>query len=197
MTGVRFVPAGLSIHDSRFTIHDSRFTYYGLTMAEEILWRGTSSQWRNFGTYLLSLVISIGIILVSFALWQMGPSELRAAAPFVLLALVFPVLLALTRYLRTKSKVYELTSERLRITEGVFSKVTDTLELYRVKDLETRQPFSSRLFGLENVQLNTSDASTPFVVVDAIPSRLALGDKIRNAVEAVRMQKRVREIGIE
>ncbi len=101
------------------------------------------------------------------------------------------------RYLRTKTKIYELTNERLKITEGVFSKVTDTLELYRVKDLETRQPFSSRLCGLENVQLNTSDTSTSFVLVDAVPAKLALADKIRNAVEAVRMQKRVREIDIE
>jgi hypothetical protein len=75
--------------------------------------------------------------------------------------------------------------------------VTDTLELYRVKDLETRQPFSSRLCGLEDVQLNTSDTSTPFVIVDAVPAKLKLGDTIRNAVEAVRMQKRVREIDIE
>ena len=87
--------------------------------------------------------------------------------------------------------------DRLKITEGVFNKVTDTLELYRVKDLETRQPFWSRMCGLENVQVNTSDVSTPFVLVDAVPIKAGLGDKIRNAVENVRMQKRVREIDIE
>jgi uncharacterized membrane protein YdbT with pleckstrin-like domain len=123
--------------------------------------------------------------------------QLNTAAPFILVALIFPAALALARYLRTKAKVYELTNERLKITDGIFSKVTDTLELYRVKDLETRQPFSSRLCGLENVQLNTSDASTPSVMIDAVPIKLGLGDKIRNAVEAVRMQKRVREIDIE
>jgi hypothetical protein len=51
--------------------------------------------------------------------------------------------------------------------------------------------------GLENVQVNTSDVSTPFVLLDAVPIKLRLGDKIRNAVENVRMQKRVREIDIE
>src|SRR5205814_5779956 len=51
---------------------------------------------------------------------------------------------------------------------------TDTLELYRVKDIETRQPFLSRLVGVENVQLNTSDTSSPFVFIEAVPSSVGL-----------------------
>jgi uncharacterized membrane protein YdbT with pleckstrin-like domain len=167
------------------------------SMAEETLWRGTSSQWKNASTFLVCLFIATAILVISFIASQSGSAQLHAIAYFIPIALIFPAVLALMRYLQTKTKVYELTNERLKITEGVFSKVTDTLELYRVKDLETRQPFSSRLCGLEDVQLNTSDTSTPFVLVDAIPAKLALGDKIRNAVEAVRMQKRVREIDIE
>ena len=108
-----------------------------------------------------------------------------------------PIVIALARFLQTKNKVYELTSERLKITEGVFNKVTDSLELYRVKDLETRQPFWERSFGVENVQINTADVSTPLVLIDAVPITLGLGDKVRNAVENVRMQKRVRELDIE
>ena len=92
---------------------------------------------------------------------------------------------------------FELTTQRLKITSGVFTKHTDTLELYRVKDIETRQPFLSRLVGIENVQLNTSDTSSPFVLIDAVPSSVGLADKIRNQVEIIRQQKRVREIDIE
>ena len=117
---------------------------------------------------------------------------------------VRPVLLAhcpdlhrATRYLQTKNKIFELTTERLKITEGVFSKVTDTLELYRVKDIETRQPFVYRMFHLENIAVNTTDASSPFIFIEAIPSAVAFADKMRNQVEAVRMQKGVREIDIE
>src|SRR5881227_3468150 len=139
-------------------------------MAEETVWRGTSSQWKNFGLY----------ILCALFCW-----------------LIVPIFIALARYLETKNKVYELTTERLKTTEGVFGKVTDTLELYRVKDLETRQPFLYRLVGIENVQINTSDVTSPFVIVEAIPCAVALGDKIRNQVELIRAQKRVREIDVE
>jgi uncharacterized membrane protein YdbT with pleckstrin-like domain len=139
-------------------------------MAEEIVWRGTSSQWKNFGLYLLC-----GLFC-----W-----------------LIVPIFIALARYLKTKCKIYELTNERLKTTEGVFSKVTETLELYRVKDLETRQPFLYRLVGVENIHINTSDLTTPFVLVEAIPSSVGFGDKLRNQVEIIRQQKRVREIDIE
>ena len=138
--------------------------------AEEIVWRGTSSQWKNFGVYLLC----------SLLCW-----------------LLVPIFFALVRYLQTKCKVFELTTQRFKITSGVFTKVTETLELYRVKDIETRQPFLSRLVGIENVQMTTSDASSPIVLVDAVPSSVGFADKLRHQVEIIRQQKRVREIDIE
>jgi uncharacterized membrane protein YdbT with pleckstrin-like domain len=139
-------------------------------MEEGIVWRGPSSQWKNFGVYLLC-----GLFC-----W-----------------LVVPIFFAVARYLQTKCKIFELTTQRFKTTSGVFSKVTDTLELYRVKDIETRQPFLSRLVGVENVQMNTSDTSSPFVLIDAVPSSVGLADKLRNQVEIIRQQKRVREIDIE
>jgi len=139
-------------------------------MPEQTVWRGSSSQWKNLGVF----------ILCGLFCW-----------------LIVPIFIALSRYLQTKNKIYELTTERLKITEGIFNKVTDTLELYRVKDLETRQPFLYRMFGVENVQMNTSDTSSPFIFIEAIPSAVGLGDKIRNQVEAIRAQKGVREIDVE
>jgi uncharacterized membrane protein YdbT with pleckstrin-like domain len=166
-------------------------------MPEQIVWRGTSSQWKNFGRYLLSAVLGVVVLVVFAMLRNSGSPQVSNASPYILLILVVPILMALGRYLETKSKIYELTTERLKTTEGVFGKVTDTLELYRVKDLETRQPFSYRFVGIENVQVNTSDVTSPFVLLEAIPCAVALGDKIRNQVEAIRAQKGVREIDVE
>lgn len=166
-------------------------------MAEETVWRGSSSQWTNLGRYLLAALVALVLVVIFLVVAKAGSPDLRRFSPFILLFLVAPIFMALTRYLQTKSRVYELTNERLKTTEGIFSKVTETLELYRVKDIETRQPFLHRLVGVENIQLNTSDTTTPIVVVEAVPSGIGLADRVRNAVEAVRAQKRVREIDIE
>jgi uncharacterized membrane protein YdbT with pleckstrin-like domain len=166
-------------------------------MPEQTVWRSTSSQWKNFGRYLLSAVLGIVVIVVFAMLRNSGSPQVADASLYILLLLVVPILMALERYLKTKTKIYELTTERLRTTQGVFGKVTDTLELYRVKDLETRQPFLYRLVGIENVQVNTSDVTSPSVLLEAIPCAVTLGDKIRNQVEAIRAQKGVREIDVE
>jgi len=66
-----------------------------------------------------------------------------------------------------------------------------------MKDIETRQRFLSRLAGVENAQRNTSDTSSPLVLIEAVPAKVGLADKLRNQVEIIRQQKRVREIDIE
>jgi uncharacterized membrane protein YdbT with pleckstrin-like domain len=165
-------------------------------MAEETLWRGSSSQWTNLGRYLLATLVAVVVVVIFLFAAALSP-DLGRFRPFLLLLLAVPIFMVLKPYLQTKSRVYELTSERLKTTEGIFSKVTETLELYRVKDIEMRQPFLHRLVGVENVQLNTSDATTPLVIIEAVPSSVGLADKVRNAVETVRTQKRVREIDIE
>jgi uncharacterized membrane protein YdbT with pleckstrin-like domain len=139
-------------------------------MAEESIWRGASSQKKNLGLFILAVLFC----------W-----------------LIVPIFIALARFLQTKNHIFELTSERLKMSEGVFSKVTETLELYRVKDIEVRQPFIHRLLGLENILVNTSDLSSPVVLLEAIPQSVGLADKLRNQVEIIRAQKKVRELDIE
>jgi len=162
-----------------------------------MVWRGSVSQRKNLGLFLLQFLVAVAILLI-FALASRSASpEIQKFASFILLLLVVPIFIAARRYLQTKCTVYEITSERLKTTEGILSKVTDTLEFYRVKDIERQRPFLYRLCGIENIQLNTSDTSSPLVVIEAVPRELGLADLIRNQVEAVRQQKGVREIDVE
>ena len=139
-------------------------------MTEETIWRGTASQLKNLGCFILC---------------------------FLFCWLIVPIFIGLRRFLETKNQVYELTNERLKTTHGIFSKVTETLELYRVKDIEVRQPFIYRMLGVENIQVNTSDLSSPVIMLEAIPKTVGLADKLRNQVEIIRVQKKVREIDLE
>jgi membrane protein YdbS with pleckstrin-like domain len=166
-------------------------------MPEETVWRGSASQWKNFGEFLLQAIIAVAIIIIFLLLTRRSSPEVSRFSPYILILLAVPIFIAARRYLQTKCKIYELTTERLKTTEGVFSKVTDTLELYRVKDIETQQPFAYRMCGVENIQLNTSDTSSPLVLIEAIPHSVGFGDKIRNQVETIRQQKGVREIDVE
>jgi len=165
-------------------------------MPEETVWRGSPSQWKNAGHFALCGIVALIIVIVVLASTHLFPKTV----PFnhlLLVLLVLPIFAAGKRFLTTKSTIYELTTERLKTSEGVFSKVTETLELYRVKDIETRQSVFLRMAGLEDVHLQTSDASSPVVIVSAVPHAISFADKTRNQVEAIRSQKGVREIDVE
>src|SRR5437762_9519044 len=113
-------------------------------MAEETVWRGSVSQWKNFGFFFFQVLIGAAIVIIFILLQRRSPPEIGNFSPYILLLLVVPIFIAAKRYLQTKCKVYELTTERLKTKEGVVAKVTDTLEVYRIKDIETKQPYLSR-----------------------------------------------------
>jgi len=166
-------------------------------MAEEPVWRGSISQWKNSGLFVLQLLVAIVIVVIFVLLRQSSSPGIQKFSPYILLLLTLPIFIATRRYLQTKCTIYEVTTERLKTSEGVLSKTTNTLEFYRVKDIERQQPFLYRLCGIENVQLNTSDASSPLVIIEAVSQSIGLADLIRNQVEKVRQQKGVREIDVE
>jgi len=110
---------------------------------------------------------------------------------------VVPMLLAVWKWLQTRAQKFSLTSERMLITNGIINVVTDSLELYRVKDIRMSEPLWLRLFGLENIELTTTEISAPFVRIDHIPKSLKLADKIRAQVETCRVTKGTREIEMQ
>ena len=153
-------------------------------MPEEPIWKGHSSQWKNTGSYVL-VIISLGI-----AIWLHKTQPDWGRWAYVAPA-VFAVW-ALWKFLLIKSTTYDLSTERLVTKRGILTKVTDTLELYRIRDLQIVQPLTLRMLGLENVHLLASDATTETFILDYMPANLHLGDKLRKAVEDCRERKRVR-----
>src|SRR4051794_26670225 len=104
-------------------------------MPEQSVWRGTSSQWKNLSTFAVWGIASLVLICLSIFVSRAANPGIAWMGSLLLILLIAPIGFAVARYLTTKAKVYELTTERLKTTQGVFSKMTDTLELYRVKDI--------------------------------------------------------------
>lgn len=152
---------------------------------ESIIWKSSPSQLLNIGTYSLALLLTIGIIVGGVFF------------PPAFAALIIPILWAGWKYLTVKCRVYELTSQRLRLYEGVINRQIDEIELYRVKDTNIEQPFWLRIFGLGVLNLKTSDRSHSDVALQAISDVATVREHIRKHVETLRDQKRVREVDFE
>lgn len=135
------------------------------------------------------------------SVWNGTPSQVINIPTFIFCVLFFwlliPVFYALYRWLDVKFTKYELTTERLITTHGILNKVTDDLELYRVRDYKAERPFFLRIFSLGNIRMQTSDRSHPEVIIRAIPNAEDLRETLRKYVEQCRIAKRVREVDFE
>lgn len=130
-------------------------------------------------------------------LWKGCPSAAVDFWWYLSCLLILPIPFALWRWILRRTYVMEITTERIRLTQGILSKRTDEVELYRVRDLTFLQPFALRLFGCGNLVLNTGDTTTPVVTLPAVPADATLRDALRNAIEACRDRKRARVSEIE
>jgi uncharacterized membrane protein YdbT with pleckstrin-like domain len=133
--------------------------------------------------------------------WTGHPSQLKNFQIFLVCGLLFflvvPIFYALWKWLEVRCFTYELTTQRLKITQGVLNKQTDEIELYRVKDTSLVEPFWLRIFGKGDIKLLTSDHATPEITIEAIGEPAAVREQLRAQVEALRDTKRVREIDFE
>jgi uncharacterized membrane protein YdbT with pleckstrin-like domain len=150
------------------------------------LWHGHTSQWVHFWFYLFCVLLAAGCL---------------AGIPFSgglsAIGLVVPVVMWIARWWVTRTTLYELTTQRLRRSTGILNRKIDELELFRVKDYAMEQPLLLRMLGLGNLTLVTSDASTPTVAIKAISEVHDVREKLRNAVQAERDRKRVRELDVD
>jgi uncharacterized membrane protein YdbT with pleckstrin-like domain len=166
-------------------------------MEEKTVWSGTSSQMLNSGVFLFCGFVFVLLLALLIKFWnQLAEMGTLALAP-ALITLLAPLVYALARVLIIKAVKYEISSERIKITTGIFSKQTNAMELYRVKDYTLNEPFFYRLFHLGTITILTSDHSTPQIVMKAISGARQLMDELRKYVELRRDLKKVREVDFD
>ena len=124
--------------------------------------------------------------------WTGTPSQMQNLGWFLSCLLLIPIPWAIWRWLVVRNTVFTLTTERLRIRRGVFNRTTEDLELYRVRDTRMEQTFFERMFGVGEVILYTTDASTPEVHLPWLKDAELLRETVRRFAEERRDAKRVR-----
>jgi uncharacterized membrane protein YdbT with pleckstrin-like domain len=128
--------------------------------------------------------------------WTGCPSQWQNLWAWVACVLLVPIPWALWRALLTRSTRYELTTQRLKTTRGVFNRISDDIELYRVKDTHFQQTLWQRMVAIGDIVLSTSDTSTPVFVLGDIKDAGSVRERIRALVEQRRDAKQVRELDV-
>jgi uncharacterized membrane protein YdbT with pleckstrin-like domain len=116
----------------------------------------------------------------------------------LLLAILTLGIWAIVCWVRTRGVSYKITSQRIVIESGVFSKRMEQIDLYRIVDYVVDRPFGQRIMGTGNLVLETMDKTTPEVRVSGIKTDvMALYERLRFATEAEKRKRGVRLLDVE
>lgn len=133
-------------------------------MEEKIIYEGSPSQWTNTKIF----------VLCGLFCW-----------------LVIPIFIGLYYYFLVKSTKTTITTKRVLLERGLFSKRIDEVLLKRVTDTKIFEPFLLRLVGLANITVYSTDKTISSFDICAIRDGRQIWNDLRAAIEVER--KEVRE----
>lgn len=86
---------------------------------------------------------------------------------------------------------YEITDQRIHVTEGFFGHTHINIELIRIQDLDYKQSFSERLFNLGDIIIRSHDPQTPTFILENVKDPEAVYETLRLAVRAARKEHKL------
>jgi membrane protein YdbS with pleckstrin-like domain len=134
----------------------------GPNLPARVIYEGYPSWKEWFWSYVLAGVLSV-----------------------VLVGLVWMFFLNLHR----KNRRYRITDRTIDYEVGIFSKRVETLQLWRVHDLEFRQSFLHRLLGIATIHVITNDATDPDLSIRGLPASREIFDRLKDACDLSRQQR--------
>jgi uncharacterized membrane protein YdbT with pleckstrin-like domain len=115
-------------------------------------------------------------------------------AGWVLLPVLVGAFFLVPVWIRTRSTRWRLTSRRIETERGLLSKRVDTLELWRIRDVEFRQSLIDRWAGISSLLITAQDSVSPVLEVRGAPGDRAVYDRLMSAVMLARQQRGVMNV---
>jgi membrane protein YdbS with pleckstrin-like domain len=91
--------------------------------------------------------------------------------------------------LQRKSLRYRITDRTIDYEMGVMSRRIETLQLWRVKDLDFRQSAFERMLGIARIYVFTKDHTDPELILEGLPASREIFDRLKDAADLARQQR--------
>lgn len=145
--------------------------------------------WRVVGAATLVIAGLAATIWVLVAFWQ-DPNltwYALAAALVTVLAVAYFLYLHFDR----RSTHIRISNQTIDIEAGIFGRTIDTLQLWRVRDIDFEQTFTERVLGIARIRILSHDQKQPQLVLRGLPGSRQLFDRIRDEIAIARQARNV------
>ncbi|HUG69216.1 MAG TPA: PH domain-containing protein [Pirellulaceae bacterium] len=138
-----------------------------VTDEERSLWAGGYSAKAMYGTWILGVLVAIGLAVGMFALPPVG-----FGIPVLL------ILLGMVLAYKKLSVHYELTTQRFIHKSGILKRVSDRIEVIDIDDVTYEQGLVQRMLGVGTIRIASSDRTHPELVLSGIDGVQQVADTI-------------------
>lgn len=145
--------------------------------------------WSYAGSTLVAvagLVLALALPLAAGVAWKVS----LAGGSATLLAGVFWFgWITLVR----RSLRFRISTRTIDIESGLFSKNIETVQLWKVRDLEYRQSLLDRVLNVAHIRVIAHDVTTPELDLWGLPESREIYDRLKNSIE---LSRQARVIGV-
>ncbi|ARL04388.1 PH domain-containing protein [Burkholderia pseudomallei] len=159
----------------------------------EVLFGG-SPVWMVNVPFLLGRAV-IAIVFVATAAVA-AHAGIPLVWPFTCICLSILGLTALYRIVETRMVTLVVDSERMTYRSGVFTRMTGSVELYRIQTVESTSVLWQRLLGFGTLIVYSSDVNHPRWVIRGVRDLDARRLLLNRAAIASRQEKDIREFNM-
>jgi membrane protein YdbS with pleckstrin-like domain len=154
---------------------------------------GTPSWKARFWSYagaIAVMLVGIGLgtalplVVPQTVTWPIG---LVIGTVFVVAGGIWWLALDLVR----RAVKYKITTRTIDVESGVLSKRIETLQLWKVRDLEFNQSFLDRMLNVATIKIITHDVTNPTLLLWGVPESREIFDRLKDAIELSRQARNV------
>ena len=119
------------------------------------------------------------------------PSSLFSFGQWLLVILTAGLAWFYFKY-KSISTRYEITTQRIHIIKGIFSKSKQAIELYRVDDFDREYPFFMRVVGHGKLKVKSSDRNTPDLTIKGLRQIEPIYEELRKFAQIERDRRGIK-----
>lgn len=161
----------------------------------QVLYEGHPSwkAWffRTIGAVLLVAAGLVGVVaILAMVDGQTDPNKTWYLAGAALVA-VFGVGWYVWLLLERRSTRVRISQNSIDLETGIFGRTIDTVQLWRVRDIDFEQTFAERLLGIARIRILSHDKLQPEILLRGMPGSRQLFDQLRDAIAIARQARNV------
>jgi membrane protein YdbS with pleckstrin-like domain len=184
-------PASLSSLSSLSSLGPSSSASPSGPGAATTVFRGVPSWKAQFWSVLAALALMLAGLVAAPVLHQQFEAPWDTALIVAAVALGLGVVWLLYLWAVRSARRIHITTRAIDVESGLLSKTIETLQLWKVRDIEFRQTVTDRLLGVARILVVTHDVTTPQLLLWGLPGSRDVFERLKDSIEIARQSRNV------